>query len=74
MEPREIVVVGTVRSVGKNIFKNVTALVNEFKPLGNIYFFLVESDSDDNTSIELNRLSQKFPNFSFVSLSKSPNK
>jgi hypothetical protein len=68
VEPREIVVVGTVRSVAKNIFKNVTALVNEFKPLGNIYFFLVESDSDDNTLIELNRLSQKFPNFSFVSL------
>jgi hypothetical protein len=73
MELREIVVVGTVRNVAKNIFKNVTALVNEFKPLGNIYFFLVESDSDDNTSIELKRLSQKFPNFSFVSLGNISN-
>ena len=73
MEPREIVVVGTVRNVAKNIFKNVNALVNEFKPLGNIYFFLVESDSDDNTSIELKRLSQKFPNFSFVSLGNISN-
>jgi hypothetical protein len=65
----KILVVGTVRNCSKSIRRVVRSLERELLAAGREpQFFLVESDSEDNTLDKLNALSKSKANFRFTSL------
>jgi hypothetical protein len=68
LENKSILVVGTVRNVGKTITAEITKCLNALSEFKTINFYLVESDSDDNTLKKLEELKGSLTNFSFVSL------
>ncbi len=70
----KMLVVGTVRDVGKNLEKEVKKLENTLIFFGNVEFFLVESDSTDQTMEVLSSLQRKKSNFRFKSLGTLSNK
>ena len=63
-----ILLAGPVRNASAQIdndFEHLLASLNQFKK---VFCFVVESDSTDDTIARLERFSQQFPNFSFVSV------
>ena len=66
--PSSILVVGTIRNVEKTIEKEIRICVKALKNFEDISFFLVESDSNDNTLLILEKLKSKIPNFAYISL------
>lgn len=68
-----IAVVGIVKNVEKSIKNDLARLETALSRFVNVKWFLVESNSSDNTVPTLHRLAQKNPNFRFVSLSNSNN-
>lgn len=69
--PSSIAVVGIVKNVGKSIEKDLVRIGSALSRFENVKWFLVESNSTDNTVPTLNKLSQTNPNFQFVSVINS---
>ena len=65
---KSILVVGTVRNVEKSIIKEIDKCIKSLVKFEDPKFYLVESDSTDNTLINLELLKKKLPNFAFSSL------
>ena len=63
-----ILVVGTIRNVEKTIEKEIRICLSALKNFEHISFFLVESDSNDNTLLILEKLKNSVPNFAYTSL------
>jgi len=68
LENKSILVVGTVRNVEKSIIKEIDKCIKSLVKFEDLKFYLVESDSTDNTLINLELLKKKLPNFAFSSL------
>jgi hypothetical protein len=65
---KSILVVGTIRNVEKTITTEIIRCLNALSEFKTINFYLVESDSDDNTLKKLEELKGNLTNISFVSL------
>ncbi len=65
---RRILIVGTVRNVGKTLADDISVIDAAFSEEWSKSFFFVESDSTDNSREELERIQQKYSNVSFLSL------
>lgn len=63
-------IVGTVRDVSGTVISEIETLETTFRTFGTVKFYLVESDSTDDTVKILTKLQTSKPNFSFVSLGK----
>lgn len=63
-------IVGTVRDVAPSIAGDVNTFLRKFSSLVELDFFLVESDSIDNTEFVLANLKITHTNFHYVSLGK----
>ena len=63
----KLLVVGTVRNVGKNLEKEIKKFEDTLNNFGSVDFFLVESDSTDETFDVLISLQRKKLNFKFES-------
>ena len=63
----EILVVGTVSNSTSDLQKDLSRINKSFKNIGNLHFFIVESDSKNNTTQVLQNLS-KILNLKFVTL------
>jgi hypothetical protein len=61
-------VVGTLRNCAETVSKTVTAILQALPNGAPVEWFLVESDSKDETVEELIRLSTLIPNFEFISM------
>jgi hypothetical protein len=61
-------VVGTVRNVGRSLEREIHRYARILNPVGNVQFFLVESDSNDSTVEVLNRLRRTVKNFEYETL------
>jgi len=68
-DPRDqsFLIAGVVRNGEKTIVNEITHLANVFKNFSNLQWFLVESDSDDQTLQKLKELSNSIPNFRYLS-------
>lgn len=62
------VVAGTIRDGEKQISKQVNLIYSALKPLGEVQFLVVESDSQDSTPLALKSLQTSLPGFDYVSL------
>ena len=71
---KSILVVGTVRNVEKSIIKEIDKCIKSLVKFEDFKFYLVESDSTDNTLKILELLKKKLPNFEFSSLGILENK
>jgi hypothetical protein len=65
---RSVLITGLARNVGSGIEREVNRFESAFDNFNEISFFIVESDSEDNTVSELERLKSSRENFRFVSL------
>lgn len=65
---QKFLICGTVRNSQSNIAKDVNRLEKSLRKFGEVYFFVVESDSKDRTVLELEKLSEDRKNFAFASL------
>jgi hypothetical protein len=75
MKPlHSILVVGTIRNVEKTVEKEIRICLRALKNFKEISFFLVESDSNDNTILILEKLKSKIPNFTYLTLGVLSNK
>jgi hypothetical protein len=63
-----IIIVGTVSNVGKYLKKDLIKIYHSLGRFNHISFFLVESDSTDNTIKTLKELSNVYDNFKYTSL------
>ena len=63
-----IVIVGTVSNVEKHLKNDLTIIYKSLARFNRISFFLVESDSTDNTIKVLNELSNSYNDFNYTSL------
>jgi len=68
VEPVKIAVVGTVRNVSRQLEKEIKVLKQALEPIGDVAFFVVESDSLDATKRTLDLLVEKYKNFTYKSL------
>ena len=68
LDNKSILVVGTVRNTGKTITAEITNCLNALSEFKTINFYLVESDSNDNTLKKLEELKGDLTGFSFISL------
>ena len=66
-------IVGTARNVGRLLASSIRHLHDVFSSLGETRFFVVESNSADDTVAVLRRLSREIPNFLYESLKGLPN-
>lgn len=64
----EIVVVGNIRNGAEKIIGEIEVIRLATKNFKKVSFFVVESDSSDETIIKLQQIAATTPNFSFVSL------
>lgn len=67
---KSVLIVGVVRNIGSTLDLDINRMVNAFTSFKNVHFFLVESDSNDNSLEALSKASERYPNFSYVSLGK----
>ena len=67
---RRAVLVGTARNLEKSLPKEIPKLIESLETEFELKVFIVESDSDDSTIMELSRLKELFPNLDYVSLGK----
>jgi hypothetical protein len=63
-----VLVVGTVRNVENTVTREINKCLHALNGFKTIKFFLVESDSTDNTLLKLEILKNTLSNFSFLSL------
>ena len=63
-----IYVVGVIRNVSQTIELEIQRILQSISDFKNIIWYLVESDSEDDTSAVLERLSKRYSNFNYVSL------
>ena len=68
-----VFVAGIVRNVEKTISRDVEKMNEAIAGFGEIYWFLVESDSEDRSIQALESLSKEVPNFSYTSLGSIQN-
>ena len=61
-------VVGTVRNCELTLEKNIALFRDLFTYFDETHFFIVESDSSDETILELKKIEDKYENFKFISL------
>lgn len=71
---RKFTIVGTIRNSARNLRSEVARYQGIFSQLGEVNFFLVESDSKDKTTDVLLELAKKYTNFRFVSLGNLENR
>lgn len=64
----EILIVGICRDVAGEISNEIRRLRSSFADFRKIYFFVLESDSRDNTVQVLGEISNQIENFEFISL------
>lgn len=69
-----ILITGLVRNVAKLLESEILKIHNAFANFKEISFFIVESDSTDDTLRQLEKLSASNLNFNYVSLGKLENK
>jgi hypothetical protein len=62
------IVCGTVRNVGKTLLDDVYRLKDSIAEYNKLDWVLIESDSQDNTLDELNRLKSKLNGFDFITM------
>jgi len=65
---QKIVVCGTVRNCGASLESDYLKIKEALRRFTHVYWFLVESDSDDDSINVLNKFSRKDTNFRYVSL------
>jgi hypothetical protein len=69
--PKEsILIVGIVKDIAKTIHEDIKLMNESFMDFSTVSWFLVESDSNDNSVQILNELEISMSNFSFLSLGK----
>jgi hypothetical protein len=66
--PKSILVVGLARNVANSIKAQIFGLNSALRSFSNLYWFVVESDSDDQTAAKLKELQSEIPRFRFLSL------
>jgi len=71
---RSVLITGLARDVGEGIAREVRRLEKAFQNFDEIFFFIVESDSEDDTVSELERIRSSQENFDFVTLGSLRNK
>jgi hypothetical protein len=64
----KLLVVGTTRNCGATLEKNVNRILQACKDFDEVSFYVVESDSEDDTKVILSKLESKFPNFKYISM------
>jgi len=70
VEDLNVLVVGTVRNTSQTLERNIAILEEVLSNFKSTYFFLVESDSDDETPFVLKRLQLSKSNFAFTTFGK----
>lgn len=70
MSAESILIVGLARDVETVLTREILAVNEAFSEVGKVYWYVVESDSSDNTVGSLNTLSTILSRFEFVSLGK----
>jgi hypothetical protein len=65
---KSIILVGTVSNVAKKLERDLKKLNIALQGISSVSFFVVESDSTDNTLDILKKLSKIFPNFKYQSM------
>lgn len=73
LNQKTIIVMGIVRNVFNSIEKDVSIIKKALKNFKEVHWFLVESDSSDESVSKLKEISERESNFSFVSLGKIQN-
>lgn len=68
IENKSILIVGTVRNVEKTITNEIKRCLKALNDFKNTSFYIVESDSSDNTLVKLENLKKSIKNFSYTSL------
>jgi len=68
LSSKRILIVGIIRNGSKTLLKEIETLATSFSPFGKVSFFIVESDSEDNTLNVLNHLESNVENFEYISL------
>ena len=68
-----IIITGLTRNGGKVIRREILNLTNAFSGFKEVAFFIVESDSTDNTLEILEEISTEIPNFAYTSLGQLEN-
>ena len=64
----KLVVMGTARNCATTLAADLASLARALKVFPNLHWFLVESDSQDDTVKVLQNFKENVPNFNFVSL------
>jgi hypothetical protein len=70
LKNKSIIVVGTVRNVETIITSEISRCYKALSNFKSVYFYLVESDSNDRTLLVLENLKNTLKNFNFKSLGK----
>ena len=65
---KKILIVGVIRNGEKTISAEILSLNNAFNDFFEVYWLIIESDSEDNTVKRLSELSQTFKNFNYQSV------
>jgi hypothetical protein len=68
LSSKRILIVGIIRNGSKALSKEIETLATSFSLFGNVSFYIVESDSEDNTLNVLNQLKSTVENFEYTSL------
>ena len=64
---KDFLITGLVRNGEKTIAKEIKHLASVFKNFSSLNWFVLESDSSDQTLLELEQLSREIPNFRYKS-------
>jgi hypothetical protein len=64
----KLLVVGTARNCDATLDKNIKRILRACKDFNDVSFYVVESDSKDNTKVVLSTLQRKIPNFRYISM------
>lgn len=65
-----VLVAGVTRDCAEHIYEDVSRLRSALADFGTVHWLVVESDSDDGTVAELERISGQIENFRYISLGK----
>jgi glycosyltransferase involved in cell wall biosynthesis len=65
---QHVVVVGLARDLATTLFDEVSRLAKVFAGFSRVSWLIIESDSEDDTPSELEKLQETIPNFEFVLL------
>ncbi len=68
MQIGKLLVVGTARNCSATLNENVRRILMATRDFGEVSFFLVESDSTDDTNAILSKLEREIPNFTYISM------